>query len=354
MPNRVPIVVISGFLGSGKTTFLRYLLQQSKSKIGLLINEFGDVGIDGDLIKSCRDCNDNSPESIIELNNGCLCCTVQDDFIPAIQSLLKSKSNLEMIIIETSGLSLPIPLLKALSWPEIRASVYLNFVIGIVNGESMLKGSPINNLYDFNNQYIKTKNIEHNSSLEELFEEQLEVSDIVLISRADVLSDQEFNLIKQKIKERVNPNIPILKSFNGETNLEFIFDQKLIKDNISKFVHEEHYHSHAEIFSKYIKCDYFLEKINFEKTMSQILKDINILRIKGRVWIPGKENPLQVQIVGRKINTWFEGAPNDLNISKNKCGTELVLIGFQKEHFQTFEKKIKEKFNILNDPKIGI
>ena len=112
---KIPVIVVSGFLGSGKTTFLRYLLKESNKKFGFIINEFGDVGIDGDLIKSCDRCDEIEEECVIELNNGCLCCTVQDDFVPSIQALLGFNPPIESIIIETSGLALPIPLIQALN-----------------------------------------------------------------------------------------------------------------------------------------------------------------------------------------------------------------------------------------------
>ena len=222
MNKRIPVIVISGFLGSGKTTFLRYLLRESNKKFGLIINEFGDVGIDGDLVKSCNGCDDSAEDCIIELNNGCLCCTVQDDFIPSIKSLLNFNPDIEAIIIETSGLALPLPLIQALNWPEIRTSIYLDLVIGIVNGESMLKGSPINDLNEITNQYDELNKIDHNASIDELFEEQLEVSDIVLISRADVLNEKEFKSIKNIIKEKFNSTVPIIKSLNGKIDLEYI------------------------------------------------------------------------------------------------------------------------------------
>ncbi len=351
MPKRIPVIVISGFLGSGKTTFLRYLLKESDKKIGLLINEFGDVGIDGDLLKNCHECGDNNSKSIIELNNGCLCCTVQDDFIPSIKALLRSNPNIEMIFIETSGLALPIPLLKALSWPEIRTLIYLDLVIGFVNGESMIKGAPINDLFAIDNQYKDTKIIEHQTSVEELFNDQLEVSDIVLISRSDLITNNEFDLIKNMIKDKLNTNVPILKSFNGETNLGFVLDTKIKKNRYQEFLNNKHNHTHAEIFSHYINSDYFLEKKQFEVVMSQILTDIEILRIKGRVWIPKKKIPLQVQIVGKKVNTWYEKTPLNYLSPKNNGGIELVLIGFENKYFKILETKIKEKFNILNDLK---
>tara|TARA_B100000963_G_scaffold226401_1_gene197534 strand:- start:5780 stop:6835 length:1056 start_codon:yes stop_codon:yes gene_type:complete len=348
MPKRIPVIVISGFLGSGKTTFLRYLLKESDKKIGLLINEFGDVGIDGDLLKNCNQCRDNNEKSIIELNNGCLCCTVQDDFIPSVQALLNFNPEIEMIFIETSGLALPVPLLQALNWPEIRTLIYLDLVIGFVNGESMIKGLPINDLFAIDNQYKDTKIIDHFTSVEELFKNQLEVSDIVLISRSDLITSKEFDLIKDTIKDKLNNNVPILKSFNGETNLGFILETSIKKNRYQGFLTSNHDHTHAQIFSHFINSDYFLEKKQFEVEMSQILNDIEILRIKGRVWIPNKNIPLQVQIVGKKINTWFEKTPlNDLT-QKKKGGMELILIGFENQYFKILESKIKEKFNILN------
>ncbi len=351
MQNRIPVIVVSGFLGSGKTTFLKYLIENTNKKFGLLINEFGDIGIDGDLLKNSSNCNEDSCESIIELNNGCLCCTVQDDFIPSIQSLLKTNIDLDAIIIETSGLALPIPLLKALNWPEIRTSIFLDFVISTVNGESMINGSPINDLYSINNQYKDIKKIDHFSSIDELFDEQLEVSDIVLITRSDLISEKQFNLIKRNLEIKVKSNVPIIKSFNGETNLGFILDSSIKKNNYQEILNDEHVHSHAKIYSDFIKNDYFLEKNQFEFVMSDILKNINILRIKGRVWIPEKNLPLQVQIVGRKINTWYEKVDlNSVSPPKNG-GMELIMIGFNKENFTFIKNKIKEKFNILSDPK---
>ena len=351
MLTRIPVIVVSGFLGSGKTTFLKYLIQKTNKKFGLLINEFGDIGIDGDLLKNCSSCNEDMSESIIELNNGCLCCTVQDDFIPSIKTLLKKNIDLDAIIIETSGLALPVPLLKALNWPEIRTSIYLDFVISTVNGESMINGSPINDLYSINDQYKDIKKIDHLSSIEELFKEQLEVSDIVLISRSDLISEKEFNLIKKDLQKKVKSNVPIIKSYNGETNLGFILDSSIKKNNYKKFLTDEHNHSHAEIFSDFIKTDYYLEKNQFEFEMSQILKDVNILRIKGRVWIPQKNLPLQVQIVGRKISTWYEKVDLNSVSPQRNGGMELIMIGFEKDNFIFIKNKIKEKFKILIDPK---
>ena len=345
MSKRKPIIVVTGFLGSGKTTFLKHLIKNSNKKFGLLINEFGDVGIDGDLIKTCSSCND---DSIIELNNGCICCTVQEDFIPAIKTLLNQNIELDGIVIETSGLALPIPLLSALSWPEIRSSVYLEMVIGLINGESMLNGLPINNLNEIRMQYQDTQIIDHEISFDELFEEQLQASDLVLVSRSDLIEDKYFHDIKTTVKTKLNPNVPVIKCLNGEINLEYILGsnyQTQFQQTNKKF--HTHDHNHIELHSKSIKCNYFLEKSEFEKEILQIIENLKILRIKGRIWIPGKLLPLQVQIVGTKVNTWYEESPNDCWKPK-QGGLEMISIGFEKDLLILLEKKIKEKFNVLS------
>ena len=354
MKKKIPVIVVSGFLGSGKTTFLRYLLKESNKKFGLIINEFGDVGIDGDLIKSCDKCDESEDDCVIELNNGCLCCTVQDDFVPSIKALLEFNPPIESIIIETSGLALPIPLIQALNWPEIRSSIYLDVVVGIVNGESMLNGSPINDLNKITKQYNETDKIDHNATIDELFEEQLEVSDIVLVSRSDILNDDQFDVVKNKIQGSLNSSTPVLKSKNGKIDLNYLFDFNFKKETYKEFLTEEHDHNHVELVSDSFKLNYFLEKNDFEKEMSKILDELNILRIKGRIWIPNKSLPLQIQIVGKKINTWFEEAPDNCWRPNDNAGLELVIISFDEKSIKTFNRKIKEKFKILSQPKIAI
>ena len=265
MKKKIPVIVVSGFLGSGKTTFLRYLLKESNKKFGLIINEFGDVGIDGDLIKSCDRCNETEDDCVIELNNGCLCCTVQDDFVPSIKALLEFNPPIESIIIETSGLALPMPLIQALNWPEIRSSIYLEVVVGIVNGESMLNGSPINDLNKITKQYNETEKIDHNVNIDELFEEQLEVSDIVLVSRSDILKDDQFEVVKNKIQGSLNSSTPVLKSKNGKIDLNYLFDFNFKKKTYKEFLTEEHDHNHVELVSDSIKLNTSLKKMTLKK-----------------------------------------------------------------------------------------
>src|SRR5580692_10667335 len=117
--SRVPCTIVTGFLGAGKTTLIRHLLGNAQGRrLAVIVNEFGDIGIDGELLKSCGDCPD---DNIVELANGCLCCTVADEFVPALDALLTRQPAVEHIIIETSGLALPQPLVQAFSWPAVRS-----------------------------------------------------------------------------------------------------------------------------------------------------------------------------------------------------------------------------------------
>jgi len=215
----------------------------------------------------------------------------------------------------------------------------------------MINNLPINDLKEIDHQYEDTKIIEHKSSINELFKQQLEVSDLVIISRSDILSDNEFESVKEKLIHIINPEIPIIRSLNGSIELGFVFDSEITKNNYS-YTSDEHEHNHPELFSSTIKLNnYFLEKKEFEFVIKEILQILNILRIKGRIWIPNKLLPLQVQIVGKKINTWFENVDEDCWRPSNNAGIELIMIGSEKKSFFTLERKIKEKFKIVSNPK---
>ena len=138
--NRVPCTVVTGFLGAGKTTMIRHILENAGGRrLALIVNEFGDVGIDGEILKGCgvEACPE---ENIIELANGCLCCTVADDFVPALDLILAREPKVDHIIIETSGLALPKPLVQAFQWPSVKSRVTVDGVVAVVDGPALAAG----------------------------------------------------------------------------------------------------------------------------------------------------------------------------------------------------------------------
>jgi len=181
--HKIPVTVITGFLGAGKTTLVRNLLQNNQGrKIAVLVNEFGEIGIDGDLLRSCKICDedDNPEDNIVELTNGCLCCTVQEEFYPTMQQLLKRRENLDCILVETSGLALPKPLVQAFRWPEIRNFATVDGVVTVVDCQAIASGTLVGDLDALLAQRQADPNLEHETPIEELFEDQLACADLVL------------------------------------------------------------------------------------------------------------------------------------------------------------------------------
>ena len=185
---KIPVTIVTGFLGAGKTTLIRHVLENAAGRrLALIINEFGDVGVDGTILKTCG--IDNCPEeNIVELANGCLCCTVADDFIPAMEALLARSPQPDHIIIETSGLALPKPLVKAFDWPEIRTRLTVDGVIAVVDGAAVAEGRFADDPAKLAAQRAADGSIDHENPLEEVFEDQLLCADIVVLNKADLLT----------------------------------------------------------------------------------------------------------------------------------------------------------------------
>ncbi|MCY4504073.1 MAG: cobalamin biosynthesis protein CobW, partial [Alphaproteobacteria bacterium] len=134
---KIPATVVTGFLGAGKTSLVRHLLENAAGRrLAIVVNEFGDLGIDGDLLRACgiEGCED---EDIVELANGCICCTVADDFLPTMQALLDRPDPPDHIVIETSGLALPKPLVQAFAWPEVRSRTTVDGVVAVVDAAAV-------------------------------------------------------------------------------------------------------------------------------------------------------------------------------------------------------------------------
>ncbi len=339
--SRLPVTVVTGFLGSGKTTLLRHLLSEAHQRLAVVVNEFGTVGLDGDLLKTCGFCPDDEvDERIVELNNGCLCCTVQEDFLPAMEALLLRANQLDGIIIETSGLALPKPLLQALNWPAIRSKVFINGVVTLVDGYALSNGSPVGDLKSINEQITNDNSIDHLTPINDLFRDQLISADLVLISRSDLLSAKSFSLVRDEVKKQGNSITNILPISNGKIEPSVILGLCKEQNNISRSDQNDHDHDHdhdhVDVISEHLRFEFPIDQDVLKEILLKLAPEYQILRIKGRCWIEGKALPLQIQMVGSRFNSWFESANHD-SWKPSKAGIDLVSLSLKGGVEKAFE-----------------
>ena len=239
--------MVTGFLGAGKTTLIRHMLQNAHGKrIALIINEFGDLGVDGDILKGCGD-DTCTPDDIMELSNGCICCTVADDFIPTIKSLLERDNKPDHIVIETSGLALPQPLIRAFNWPEISTKVTVDGVITVVDGKAVQEGRFAHDIEAVDNQRKLDENLDHETPLSELYEDQIACADMIIINKADLLTSEETVELTQTLKENSRTGVQVIKSTNGALPIDVLLGQGVAAESDMKSRHElHHHHEHDE------------------------------------------------------------------------------------------------------------
>ncbi len=337
------MTVVTGFLGAGKTTLLRQLLLNSGLRLAVIVNEFGEVGIDGDLIASCGFCPEEElPGRLVELANGCLCCTVQDEFLPTMQLLLAQADQLDGIVVETSGLALPEPLVEAFGWPEIRSRVRVNAVVTVVDGEALAAGHVVGDAAAVAAQRQADPSLDHLDALEDLFADQLRAADLVLVSRADRLDGPTLAALQGRLASQVRAGTPVLPMTRGEVDTSLVLSAPVTthaqaiphfdhdpnthdheEDPEHEHEHEHHDHSHVVMASVMVQRPGPYTRQELEERLAGLLADQPVLRLKGRLLQEGKLLPLQIQAVGPRLECWYEGVWPEAAVP----GLELVVLG---------------------------
>src|SRR6476659_6011094 len=185
---RIPCTIVTGFLGGRRTIQIKHVLANANGRrLAVIVNEFGDVGIDGEILKGCGDaaCPE---ENIVELANGCLCCTVADEFVPALDAIL-ARVGVEHIVIETSGLALPKPLVQAFHWPAIKNRVTVDGVVVVVDGAALADGRVAHDLNALAEQRVTDTALSHDDPIEEVFEDQIACADLVVLNKRDLIDE---------------------------------------------------------------------------------------------------------------------------------------------------------------------
>ncbi|MDP3317055.1 MAG: cobalamin biosynthesis protein CobW, partial [Devosia sp.] len=209
---RVPCTVVTGFLGAGKTTLIRHLLENAKGKrLALIVNEFGDVGVDGEILRSCgvESCPE---ENIVELANGCICCTVADDFVPALDQILSRRPAVDHIIIETSGLALPKPLVQAFQWPTVKSRVTVDGVIAVVDGAALADGKVASDLDALAKQRAADETLDHDDPVEEVFDDQVACADLIILSKNDLIDMAGAARANAALGDHIRPGVRVVAS----------------------------------------------------------------------------------------------------------------------------------------------
>ncbi|MGB0564452.1 MAG: cobalamin biosynthesis protein CobW [Spirulinaceae cyanobacterium] len=316
--HKIPVTVVTGFLGSGKTTLVRRLLQNNQGRrLAVLVNEFGEVGIDGEILKACQVCdeaegnNDAPAANILELANGCLCCTVQEEFLPTMQELLKRRETIDAIVIETSGLALPKPLVQAFRWPEIRTGATVDGVVTVVDGDALAQGQIVSDLAALEAQRQEDESLDHETPIEELFEDQLACADLVLLTKTDVMAGGERDRVQTWLQQQAPTGVKVIPCHQGEINPEVLLGfNAAVEDNLeSRPSHHDHEAEHEhddEMNSVSVELAQAFDPQQLIQRLQTLVQEQEIYRIKGFVAVPGKAMRLVLQGVGQRFDSFYD------------------------------------------------
>lgn len=307
---KTPVTVITGFLGSGKTTLIRHLMQNPQGRrLAVLVNEFGTVGVDGDILRDCAD--ENCPAgNIVELANGCICCTVADDFIPTIEALLAREPRPDHILIETSGLALPKPLLKAFDWPEIRSRITVDGVVALADAEAVAAGRFAPDPAAVEAQRAADDSLDHETPLSEVFEDQIACADLILLTKADLAGEAGLAAARAAIAAEAPRPILMLAVTDGAVDPRVVLGlAAAAEDDLA--ARPSHHdgaddHEHDDFASAVIALPEVADGAALSEAVAALGRDHKVLRVKGHVAVAGKPMRLLVQAVGARVRQQFD------------------------------------------------
>ncbi|ODP34382.1 cobalamin biosynthesis protein CobW [Pandoraea sp. ISTKB] len=333
---KIPVTVITGFLGSGKTTLLRHILSNNNGlRVAVIVNEFGELGIDGEILKGCGiGCDDNGQETegqLYELANGCLCCTVQEEFFPVMEALVERRDQIDHVLIETSGLALPKPLVQAFNWPSIRNSFTVDAVITVVDGPAAARGQFAEDPVAVDEQRKADPNLDHESPLHELFEDQLSAADLVILNKTDLLDDAAQASVSALIRDELPSHVKIVPASNGNLDLSVLLGLNSASEETIDQRHDHHGsaddadHHHDEFDSVMVSASLMApaSRDSVIAALSQLVQNHTIYRAKGFAALPGAPMRLVIQGVGKRFDSYFDRHWRD----GEARGSRFVLIG---------------------------
>jgi cobalamin biosynthesis protein CobW len=306
---KIAATVVTGFLGSGKTTLIRHLLKNAGGRrLALIINEFGEMGVDRELLLGCGDATCR-PEDVVELANGCICCTVADDFIPTMEKLLAMEPPPDHIVIETSGLALPKPLVKAFTWPGIRERVTVDGVVAVVDSAAVAAGLFAPDPAELQRQRLADENLDHETPLEELFEEQVGCADLVVLNKADLVTEADWPAVDGTVAQDLRPQARAVRAVEGQLPIEVLLGIAAAAEadlDTRPSHHEGGDHDHDDFESFDVPVSPISDPERTAQALGEIANRFGILRLKGFLEVAGKPMRLVVQGVGGRVSQAYD------------------------------------------------
>jgi cobalamin biosynthesis protein CobW len=307
---RVPCTIVTGFLGAGKTTLIRHVLAHAHGRrLAVIVNEFGDVGIDGEILKGCGDaaCPE---ENIVELANGCLCCTVADEFVPALDTILSRRPAVEHIVIETSGLALPKPLVQAFNWPAIKSRVTVDGVVAVVDGAALANGRVAADLEALAKQRAADRSLDHDDPVEEVFEDQVACADLVVLNKRDLLDDAGIDRAMAKVANALPRAVKVVPVADGKVDPLALLGLGLnTEDDIEnrRTRHDEELeHDHDDFESFVVSLPEISSPSVLASRVAAVAEMHDVFRIKGFVAVAAKPMRLLLQAVGSRVTHHYD------------------------------------------------